>query len=62
MAEIVNLRMARKRAARAKAEQHAAEQRHAHGVAKPERDRVAAERDKARQNLDQHRIETGDRR
>ena len=32
MAEIVNLRIARKRAARSKAEDHAAEQRLAHGV------------------------------
>ena len=62
MAEIVNLRTARKRAARSKAEDHAAEQRLTHGVSKPERDRAAADRDKARQTLDQHRIEPGDRR
>ncbi|MSP44491.1 MAG: DUF4169 family protein [Xanthobacteraceae bacterium] len=62
MAEIVNLRTARKRAARGKAEGHAAEQRLAHGAPKSERDRAAADRDKARQKLDQHRIETGDRR
>jgi hypothetical protein len=62
MAEIVNLRIARKRSARSKAEGHAAEQRLAHGVSKPERDHAAADRDKARQTLDQHRIETGDRR
>jgi hypothetical protein len=62
MAEIVNLRTARKRAARSKAEGHAAEQRLAHGASKTERDRTAADQDKARQTLDQHRIETGDRR
>lgn len=62
MAEIVNLRTARKRAARSKAEAHAAEQRLAHGVSKVEHDRVAADREKARQSLDQHHIETGDRR
>ena len=62
MAEIVNLRMARKRAARSKAEGHAAEQRLAHGASKAERDRAAADQDKARQILDQHHIETGDRR
>jgi DNA-binding helix-hairpin-helix protein with protein kinase domain len=62
MAEIVNLRIARKRAARSKAESSAAERRLAHGVSKSERDHVAADRDKARQTLDQHRIETGDRR
>ena len=62
MAEIVNLRMARKRAGRSKAEDHAAEQRLAHGISKAERDRASADQDKARQTLDQHRIETGDRR
>ena len=62
MAEIVNLRIARKRAARSKAEADAAEQRLAHGVSKSERDRAAADQDKARQTLDQHRLETGDRR
>ena len=62
MAEIVNLRLARKRAARSKAEDHAAEQRLAHGASKVERNRAAADQDKARQILDQHHIETGDRR
>jgi hypothetical protein len=62
MAEIVNLRIARKRAARIKAEDNAAEQRLAHGVPKSERDHAVADRDKARQFLDQHRIDTGDRR
>ena len=62
MTEVVNLRMARKRAARSKAEGQAAEQRLAHGASKSERDQAAADRDKARQILDQHRIDTGDRR
>ena len=62
MAEIVNLRIARKRAARSKGESSAAEQRLAHGISKSERDHAAADRDKARQTLDQHRIEPGDRR
>jgi hypothetical protein len=62
MAEIVNLRIARKRAARSKAEDHAATRRLAHGVSKSDRDHAAADRDKARQTLDQHRIEPGDRR
>ncbi len=62
MAEIVNLRIARKRAARSKADAHAAEQRLAHGASQSERDHVAADQDKARQTLDQHRIEPGDRR
>jgi hypothetical protein len=62
MAEIVNLRIARKRAVRGKAEGRAAEQRLAHGASKAERNRTAADRDKAGQILDQHRIEPGDRR
>jgi DNA-binding helix-hairpin-helix protein with protein kinase domain len=60
MAEIVNLRIARKRAARSKAEGNAAERRLAHGVSKSERVPAAADRDKARHTLDQHRIEPGD--
>jgi hypothetical protein len=62
MVEIVNLRLARKRASRDKAERRAAEQRVAHGVPKSERAHAAADRDKARLTLDQHRIEPGDRR
>lgn len=62
MAEIVNLRLARKRAAHSKAERHAAEQRLAHGASKSERDHAAADQQKARHTLDLHRLETGDRR
>jgi hypothetical protein len=62
MTEIVNLRMARKRAARSKADSHAAEQRLAHGTPKWQRDHASADRTKARRKLDQHRIDTGDRR
>jgi DNA-binding helix-hairpin-helix protein with protein kinase domain len=62
MVEIVNLRMARKRALRSKAESRAAEQRVAHGISKSERDHSAADQKKARRTLDQHRIEPGDRR
>jgi DNA-binding helix-hairpin-helix protein with protein kinase domain len=62
MAEIVNLRIARKRATRSNAERNAAEQRLAHGASNSERDQTAADQDKARRTLDQHRIETGDRR
>jgi len=62
MAEVVNLRVARKRAARDKAAQIAAEHRLAHGRSKTERSLSEADRDKANQTLDQHRIETGDRR
>lgn len=62
MAEIVNLRIARKRAARKNAESRAAEHRLIHGVPKSQRKRAAADRAKARDILDQHRIEPGDRR
>jgi len=62
MAEVVNLRVARKRADRSKAEHHASKQRVAHGVSKSGRNQAAADRDKARLTLDQHRIEPGDRR
>jgi len=62
MAEIVNLRIARKRAARSKAEGQAAQQRIAHGTPKSERDRANAESDRASRELERHRIETGDRR
>ena len=62
MADIVNLRIARKRMARKKAEDRAAERRLAHGASKAERDHATADRDKARRTLDQSRIEPGDRR
>ena len=62
MSEVVNLRLARKRANRSKAEQHAADQRVAHGASKAERKQAAADLDKARYTLDQHRIERGDHR
>jgi len=62
MAEIVNLRIARKRAERSKAESRAAESRQAHGASKRERADAAAERGKLSQTLDSHRIEPGDRR
>jgi hypothetical protein len=62
MTEVVNLRIARKRAARKKAESRAAERRLAHGAPKWERDHAEVDRAKARHTLDQHQIETGDRR
>ena len=62
MAEVANLRTARKRAARRKAEASAAENRIAFGISKRERARTQADRDQALQRLDQHRIETGGRR
>lgn len=62
MAEVVNLRTARKRALRRKAESQAAEQRLTHGAAKWQRRQTEADEEKLRQKLDQHRIEPGDRR
>jgi hypothetical protein len=60
MAEIVNLRTARKRAKKHEAEQKAASNRLAHGRSKAERTLEQSRSDKARQNLAQHRIETED--
>jgi hypothetical protein len=62
MADVVNLRIARKRMARKKADDRAAERRQAHGASKAEREQAAADRDNARRILDQHQIEPGDRR
>jgi hypothetical protein len=61
MAEVVNLRTARKRAERRKAEQSAAANRLAHGRTKAERTLTRSRNDQADKQLDRHRIETGDR-
>jgi hypothetical protein len=60
MAPVVNLRTARKRAKRRKAEQEAAANRLAHGRTKAERNLERLRSDKALRSLDHHRIETGD--
>jgi hypothetical protein len=60
MAEIVNLRTARKRAKRVTAEEQAAARRLAHGRSKAERNLERAQSDKDRRSLDHHRIESGD--
>lgn len=62
MADIVNLRMERKRAARQRADDEAAANRLLHGRSKAERDRENVRREKAMRTLDLHRIETGDER
>jgi hypothetical protein len=62
MAEVVNLRTARKQAKRRKDEQSADANRLAHGKPKAERAIEAARRAKADRDLDQHRIEKGDGR
>ena len=60
MAEIINLRVARKRADRERSQQRAAGQRAAHGVSKAERMLMAANTEKNSRQLDAHRIETGE--
>jgi Domain of unknown function (DUF4169) len=60
MATVINLRNARKRAKRLKAEQEAAAKRLVHGRPKAESNLQRARRDKERRSLDHHRIETGD--
>jgi len=60
MAEIINLRVARKRADRERSQQRAAGQRAAHGVSKAERMLTAANTEKNSRQLDAHRIETGE--
>jgi hypothetical protein len=60
MAEIVNLRRARKQAKRRQAEQDAAQQRLAHGKSKAEKTLQRLRNEKAETELDRHRIERGD--
>jgi hypothetical protein len=60
MGDIVNLRMARKRAKRHAAETEAASNRLAHGRPKSDRAAEQSQREQARKSLDQHRIEMGD--
>jgi hypothetical protein len=62
MAEIVNLRMARKQAKRQHAEQKAAVNRLAHGRSKAARTLEQSRSDQARKTLAQHRIEPGEGR
>jgi hypothetical protein len=61
MADIINLRTARKRTKRRLAEEDAAANRLAHGVGKDQRQANDARRDKAARDLDQHRRDKGDR-
>ena len=62
MAELVNLRTARKRAKRAQGDQRAQANRLAHGQPKHQRQRQDAQQTKAGRDLDGHRIEPGDGR
>ena len=57
MAEIVNLRRARKAKGRAEKEREAEANRVKHGVPKPARDLAKARAEKEKQSVDAHRIE-----
>jgi hypothetical protein len=60
MGELINLRTARKQARRRRAEKEAASNRLAHGRPKAERRLKRSRSDKAKRDLDGHRIESGD--
>ncbi len=60
MAEIINLRIARKRASRQLSEKRAAAARISHGVSKADRMLAKANQDKIRRETDEHRIEKGE--
>jgi hypothetical protein len=60
MAELINLRNARRRADRLKKEREAEANRLAHGQPKHLRDRRRAEERKAARDLEAHRRERGD--
>jgi hypothetical protein len=59
MAELVNLRQVRKRAARTKQAQHAQQSRVDHGRSKAERDLAHARNEKVQRALDGHRRDGG---
>jgi hypothetical protein len=60
MAEIVNLRTARKRAKRQEQAELAAQARVSYGMSKAERVQARSMQSKVRRELDEHRIETGE--
>jgi hypothetical protein len=60
MAELVNLRTARKRAGRKVQDDQAAANRLAHGQPAHLRKLEAARRDQASHSLDRHRVDSGD--
>jgi hypothetical protein len=62
MAELVNLRMARKRAKRRDDDRRADAHRLAHGQSTRQRKLEDAQRTKASRDLDRHRIDIGDGR
>jgi hypothetical protein len=62
MGDLVNLRIARKRAKRREAEQAAATKRLIHGRATADRKLDQSRHEQAQKRLEQHRIETGERK
>jgi hypothetical protein len=60
MGEVIKLRAARKQAKRLRDDKTAAANRLLHGRSKAERSLDVARNTKARQGLDQHRVDTGD--
>jgi hypothetical protein len=60
MADLINLRTARKQAQRRRAEQKAASNRLAHGRPKTERFLERSRSEKAKRDLDGHRVDAGD--
>jgi hypothetical protein len=60
MGDLINLRTARKQARRRRAEQRAASNRLAYGRPQSERALERSQGDKAKRDLDGHRIESGD--
>ncbi|MGO4403990.1 DUF4169 family protein [Bosea sp. RAF48] len=61
MAEIINLRRARKQKARTEADKAAEQNRISFGRTKAERSLSEAERDKAARHIDGHRLAQGDK-
>jgi Domain of unknown function (DUF4169) len=60
MGEVVNLRIARKRAARKQSDARAAEKRLQHGLSKDQRTLAKRQKAKAQRELDIHRMDRGD--
>jgi Domain of unknown function (DUF4169) len=62
MGKVINLGVVRKRAARLRDGQHAAERRARYGISKTERLLIKARDEKSRRKLDDHQIEKGEGR
>lgn len=62
MGDVINLRKARKKIERQLDQRQAAANRLLHGRSKAKRNEEAARKAKARRDIDQHQVETGDQR